>query len=363
MRIPAIGTAVRHMAALSPRHFSANSVRHYIYFMHYPGIPAISMIPSSLSFSTVFGHLFMIGGTQHKGFKCGRYLTSPMMPAHCKNVSVKNVSFSLTIDNITRHIKGKKAYTTTEYFVLKNRQTVAVIGVTKEECMELLRPIVGFEIISLPSSTIYVEDPRIDVLSASQMAKLSLEHKGKTIVVSGMFNHVSFVRDEKPIELVVLDVVPPYPSKLSVLVEKALEMDVSEHPVVMIVENIDLNALADNVETSGVVFPCRASGITSRKPIFFLDETPEIVTDVTLIGCDLSKRIFLSYYKKNVPHIDMCPKDLAPEDGRARIVKCCRLKKGFELKGRMAIVPWGATIKEVADALRALIHQDCRNKE
>lgn len=285
-----------------------------------------------------------------------------MMPSHCKNVSVKNVSFPLTIDNITRHIRGKKAYTTTEYFVLKNRQTVAVIGVTKEECMELLRPIVGFEIISLPSSTIYVEDPRIDVLSASQMARLSLEHKGKTVVVSGMFNHVSFVRDEKPIELMVMDVVPPYPSKLSVLVEKALEMDVSEYPVVMIAESIDLNALASNVKTSGIVFPCRASGITSRKPIFFLDETPEIVTDVTLIGCDLSKRIFLSYYKKNVPHINMCPKDLAPEDGRVRIVKCCRLKKGFELKGRMAIVPWGATIKEVADALRALIHQDCRNK-
>ncbi|MGD0056426.1 MAG: hypothetical protein ABSB83_01035 [Methanomassiliicoccales archaeon] len=280
-----------------------------------------------------------------------------MIPGHCKSVSIRNVAFPLTVDDIGKHVEGKKAYTRTEYLILRNGEDLAVIRIEKENGVPLFRPITHFEIVSLPPDTIYVEDQSIDVLNASQMAKLSREHEQKTVVVSGMFNHVSFVKDERGLELRVMDVVPPYPSKLAVLVEKALDSFLIEFPVVPMVEHIDLNDFAKNIETPGIIFPCRASGITTGKSVHFLDETPQIVEECTLVGCDLSRRIFSSTYRKEIVQVNMCPRDLAPKDGFPRIVKCCKIKEGYELDGSTAIVPWGATVKEVAEAVRALLNR------
>lgn len=280
-----------------------------------------------------------------------------MIPGHCKSVSVRNVTFPLTAEGVANHVGGEKAYTRTEYLVLRNGTDLAVIRIEKKNGVELFRPIIHFEIISLPSDTVYAENQKIDVLNASQMARLSREHEGKTVVVSGMFNHVSFVKDERGLELRVMDVVPPYPSKLAVLVEKALDSFLIESPIVPIVENIDLNQIARNVETPGVIFPCRASGITSGKSTYFLDETPEIKDECTLVGCDLSRRIFTSVYRKGIRQVNMCPRDLAPKDGLPRIVKCCKVKEGYELDGSTVIVPWGATVREVAEAMQALFGQ------
>lgn len=140
--------------------------------------------------------------------------------------------------------------------------------------------------------------------------------------------------------------------------EKALGSILFESSIVPIVENIDLNQLARSANTPGIIFPCRASGITSNKSIYFLDETPEIKEECTLVGCDLSGRIFASVYRKRIGRINMCPRDLAPKDGLPRIVKCCKVKERYELDGRTAVVPWGATVKEVAEAVQVLFGQN-----
>jgi len=280
-----------------------------------------------------------------------------MIPDHCKDVSIREVAFALTADAIAKNVDGKMAYTRTEFLILKNGRDFAIIRVEKKEGKALFRPIDRFEVISLPSNTVYVEDRQMDVLNASQMAKLSREHLGKAVVVSGMFNHVSFVKDESGFELRVMDVVPPHPSKLSVLVNKALDSFLIDLPVIPEIENIDLNDLAEDVKTPSIMYPCRASGIVSDRTVLFLDETPGIEEQCTLVGCDLSRRIFRSTYGKDAAYVNMCPKDLAPKDGLPRIVKCCRIKEGYELNGSMAVVPWGATAKDVAEAIRALFER------
>jgi hypothetical protein len=277
-----------------------------------------------------------------------------MLPDHCKDVSVRDVDFRLTAENIAREVAGKKAYTRTSHIILRNGSDAAVIRVDKKEGVDLFRPIINHEILSLPENTVLVKDESIDVLSPSQMARVSRKHPGKMVVVQGLFNHVSFVKDAPGIDLHVLDVIPPSPSKLSVLVERSLACGSIEIPIVPIVENIYLNDLEKKVGTSGVVFPCRASGLGSEKRVFFLDETPEMEGEVTLIGCDLSRRIFESIYKRRPAWINMCPQDSAPKDDEYRIVKCCRVREGFELKGRTAVVPWGATVPEVTAAIKAL---------
>ncbi len=113
--------------------------------------------------------------------------------------------------------------------------------------------------------------------------------------------------------------------------------------------------MAEGVTTEGVLFPCQASGLRSDRPIYYLDQVPSIDKEVTLVGCDLSERIYRSLYRRDVPRIDMCPQELAPRDGRKRLVKCCKIRDGFQIKGDLAIVPWGATVQEVADAINALL--------
>ena len=276
-----------------------------------------------------------------------------MNPDHCKDVSLRHVEFPLTAKNITNHIVGKNAYTRTDFMILRHGEETAVIKVSKNSGKDLFRPISGHEIVSLPEATVFIRDERIDVLNMSHMARAASKHLGKTVVVSGMFNHVSFMQEENLLDLFVVDVVPPSPSKLSVLVERAFSTGLVELPIVPHYQDIDLNELEKQVTTKKVMFPCRASGLESTKDVFFLDETPDIEGEVTLIGCDLSRRIFHSVYKKDVDIIDMCPRNLAPMNGKT-LVKCCNVKEGFEISGDLASVPWGATVLDVVGAINSL---------
>ena len=283
-----------------------------------------------------------------------------ILPDHCKDVSLRHVDFPLTEELIVLRARGLKAYTRTDFMVLRNGPDTAVIRVLKRAGKELFREIMDIEIISLPEDTVYVEDEGIDVLNLSQMARQVLMHGGRTVVVSGMFNHVSFLRTDEVLRLRVLDVVPPQPSKLSVLVERALSTGLVELPIVPSVVDIDLNEKGAEVRTGSVMFPCRASGLRSHRKAFYLDETPDLgLEEVTLVGCDLSRRIFRSIYGYDPPSVDMCPKNLVMDDGVPTIIKCCKVKEGHEVQGRIAMVPWGATTLEVAAAINALFPDHC----
>ena len=282
----------------------------------------------------------------------------PMMPDHCKDVSFREVDFPLTEENILASFPGRKAYTRTDFMILQHRGETAVIRVNKVPGKELFRPIGSVDIISLPKGTAFVKDDSIDVLNLSTMATIASQYPGKTVVVSGMFNHVSFLKPETLLHLRVVDVVPPAPSKLSVLVERALSCGLVELPIVLEIVDIDLNEKERMVQTGTVMFPCRASGLRSYKNVLYLDETPEVPDDVTLIGCDLSHRIFSSVYgREPAESIDICPKNTVKEGGVPTIIKCCKVKEGHEIKDNIACVPWGATTLEVAGALKALFPQ------
>lgn len=277
-----------------------------------------------------------------------------MLPGHCKDVAVKDVDFPLTKEDIDHEVEGKKAYTRCSYYVLRNGEDMAVVRVVKKDGKELFRPIVAHEIISLPHETVFVREDDVDVINPPSMARIAVLHPGKTVVVQGLFGHISFIEPYVPLELQVLDVVPPYPSKLSVLVEKALESGLVSHPIIPMCSEIDINGLVNEVPTRGTLFPCQSSGLRSEGPVFYLDQMPSITGDVTLIGCDLSERIHRSLYRDRVERIEMCPQELAPHDGKKRLVKCCKVSQGFQVKGDTAVVPWGATMIEVANAINAL---------
>ncbi len=276
-----------------------------------------------------------------------------MSPVHCKDVSIREVDFPLEEGIIRRKIEGKKAYTRSDYIVLKKGEQVSVVKLFKGRKKNLFQPILDFELISLPRDTVYLEDDEIDVLNLSHLARVASNYPGKTVVVKGMFEHVSFLKDVAPIHLRVLDVVPPRPSKVSVLVEKALDSGFIDFPIVPQVENIEIGELAERFETEGVVFPCESSDINSSKKVFFLDKKPEIDVESGMVGCSLSKRIFNSLYGGDIDMVNMCPWDLAPRDGVPTIVKCCKVKSGHLIDENVIVVQWGASVREVTEAINS----------
>ena len=284
-----------------------------------------------------------------------------MFPSHCKEVSVRSVGFRLTEESIKEFLSGKRAYLRTRFYVFNSGGEWAVAEVEKADENSVLRRISSVRVLSLPHETSFVDDPALEVLSASVMGRLQRETGTKCVVVRGRSEHVSFFVEEESKRLTIFDVVPPSPSKLVGMVEAVLESDLQDMCVSYSVVEADLNGLASGVSSGSVMFPCRASGLVSDLPTRYLDETKDLteeqVRDVTLIGCSLSARIFKAVYGREPRLVNMCPKDLAKARGidGPVLVKCCRVREGFEVDGRMAIVPWGVRSSEVAAALKAIL--------
>jgi hypothetical protein len=145
------------------------------------------------------------------------------------------------------------------------------------------------------------------------------------------------------------------------LVRTVLENDLQEVYVRFSTVELDLNSFATQVETKITMYPCRASGLVTGKRVMYLDETPplspEEVKEVTLIGCSLSARIFHEIYGADPKLINMCPQDLVGQMGIQGpvLLKCCKVKEGFEPRGMVGVVPWGARSSEVSGALRAIL--------
>ena len=274
---------------------------------------------------------------------------------HCKDISMHDVDFSLTEKNISESVPKWEVYVRTEYLVLRNGEELAVTKVLKQGSDGLFRRVSGVEIVSLPEDTVFLRDPSVDVLNLPALASVQERYPGKTVVVEGMFSYINFVSGLRTVRLRAVDNIPPGPSRLRVLVGRALSSGLVDHPVVPEFEDIDLEENIRYVGTEAVMFPCKVSGMKAEMPFYFLDTAPKVRHDVTLIGCDLSKRIFRTLYGREVPFINICPLDAVPHDGVRTIVRCCTVKEGFEIEGNIVKVPWGATVPETIDAINAIL--------
>jgi len=273
---------------------------------------------------------------------------------HCKDVSVRDVNVPLDEANIKALMSDWTAYVRAEHVILRNGNDHAVVKLVKENKFDLFKKVVDFEIVSLPKDTIFVDVPDTDVINIPALASLQKKYPKRTVIVRGMFSHISFVSGMEYVHLNVIDNIPPSPSKLGVLVRAALSTGFVEHPIVTNDVIIDMSKKVKDVSTEAVMFPCKVSGLTAKMPVYFLDEHPKLEHDVTLIGCDLSRRIFGSLYKRDVKFINVCPMDHVTDKNTKTIVKCCKIKEGHKIDGNVAKVPWGATIPEIVGAINEL---------
>lgn len=263
----------------------------------------------------------------------------------------------MTEKNIMEEASQKTAYTSTNYMVLNNGPDWTVLKVAKSAEKGLFKRIERVEIVSLPQDTAYLEKPEVDVNNPSIMVRMAEQVGKDALVIKGKFEHISFVYQEKTTPLVVFDVVPPSPPKIVELVEAALSTGRIRKPIRLIPKIVDLNELARIINTRYVMFPCYAvslAGLEGGPNTLYLDHAQGLqvsANEITLIGCELSLRIFTSLYGEKPAFIDHCPKKLLHTVSEAALCRCCVVDEGHGIEGNAAYVPWGASVGEVEEAI------------
>jgi hypothetical protein len=275
-----------------------------------------------------------------------------------RRVSVQDVE-TLEPIALARHLEGRRAYRRTDFVVAVCDGRRALAQLERAEGDEILVPVRRARVLAGPSEVAFVEDESVDTANASQLARAALNSgsDARVYVIQGRFQHVNFIVEPAPLHVRVVEVVPPEPPKLLEMARTVLDYDEDLPPLELDLVPIDLRALARAHPAERYLFPCRCAGLELGARVEFLDAGPPSAGDWTLVGCERSRQIHVALYGHE-PHdrVDFCP--LVVEGDRAEeaptLLKCCLRERGVERSGRRLIVPWGASLEEVRQALHAL---------
>jgi hypothetical protein len=180
--------------------------------------------------------------------------------------------------------------------------------------------------------------------------------KVNTVIFTGVDRHVTFVHQpdlSSILELEILDVAPPYPSWLSLIVRRLEASGIFGDLQVRFTEKvIDLRRF----EGKNTVFPCSASGLEGK----CLDSDVLTENGHLLVGCEISKTLFeMRFPELDYSFVNICPfKSEIVVPSKPFITRCCRSENsglvnisGFD----GAVVHWGASEYQVAEAIRKLV--------
>jgi hypothetical protein len=289
------------------------------------------------------------------------------VPRQYREVSVASVSFPLTSEGLTAHFLGREVYKRTRYVVVRRLSATAIVSVETAPGSQVMTPVLGVAVIARPDECTFIEAPDTDtgVPSALAAAALGARSRARAIVVEGRYHHINFILDPAPLDLRVVDVVPPAPAKLVDQVARVLAVAEDLPPVTVIPDVVDLVAVAGSTPAVRYLLPCRGSGFGGD--VSFLDERPPR-QDWTLIGCARSRELHRWFYGDLPPVVDMCPRALAAAPPRAfsagaapagghvvTLTKCCLLEDRIDVTGDTVVVPWGASLAQIRQGLEAAV--------
>jgi hypothetical protein len=279
-----------------------------------------------------------------------------LVPLPYSRVAVQAAGFDLDDANIRAFLRDKHVWFETDYVVFRHGDQCAIAGIDKTEPTDGFSQVTSVEIISLPSTTHWVDDPSVDSGNPSALAdKANTLGVGpsETLVVNGLYEHVCFIHRPAPVLIDVFDLSPPDVPRLLDMVRRVLAY--RAFPPTRIRPHVQ--AIADLVRDVGektLLFPCGISQLKRLTNAFYLDERPE-QHDWILVGCDRSRQIHRHLYGRDCPGIELCPRKLFHPSDALALMRCCMVEKKIELVGRVAFVPWGTDLGLVEEALIALL--------
>jgi len=311
-----------------------------------------------------------------------------------RGLSVQNTDVPLTPEAVLDLLLGREIYRRTEYLVLRNGQDAALVGLRAEDRGPLFTPVTEARMLSGPAATVWIDDPAVDVGTASSMARAAAAHRVEgalAYVVCGRYEHVNFIWRPAPIRVHVTEVIPPEPPKLYAMAQQAIAFDEELPPIELLLDAVDIRELAAKRHADRYLLPCRGSGIDLPGAVSFLDTRPPRREPWLLIGCERSQQFHRHFYGDDSPQVDLCPRARSGRtDGELVLTKCCLLERGITLGvdagvgteigteveqdtrpdagpnahaclntdatigTTTAVVPWGSNLDEVRAALRAL---------
>lgn len=291
-----------------------------------------------------------------------------LVPSQYRNVSVADVPVALEESKLRAYLLGRPVYRRTRYLAALRGGAAALLEVTKESEQPLFSPVTSVTVLARPEETTLVDAPEADTAIPTQLARVAARQApgARCVLVRGRYGHVSFILDPAPLQIRVVEVVPPWPPKLVDQLHRVLDFAEDLPPVELVPELVDLAELAASRPAPAYLFPCRAGNADQGPahapgPVRFLDELPER-EPWTLVGCARSKSIHDWFYGGDVPVADMCPRNLArplpaPGAGTAStvITKCCLLEDRVTASDGLVVVPWGATVAQIRDGLRLAV--------
>ena len=284
-----------------------------------------------------------------------------IMPSRYRQVSVASVP-SVSPDDLVARFTGREAYYRTRFVVARldgEPDRCALVELARDGGDDLFSPALAARVLATADECAYERDDSADLGIASHLARIALKHPDRRcVVVEGRYRHISFLLNVEPVRVTVVDVVPPEPSKLADQVARVLASAEDLPPISVDERIVDSRALVTEPLPEGLIVPCRGGGIDIEGvTVSHLDERPPFAGS-TLLGCERSQQIHRWFYGVEAARtIDWCPRRLIGADGSAEgltLSRCCMLEEGLDRQEDTVMVPWGATLTEVHEALRAL---------
>ncbi|MBN1236294.1 MAG: hypothetical protein JW999_09650 [Methanotrichaceae archaeon] len=257
--------------------------------------------------------------------------------------------------------RGDPVYFSTEY--LLSREGPSLYHV-KSRGSGFMREVTELEPIASGQEIIFYPDI-VDTRNRAQLIELAQgvcrSTRANTVVFQGPDEHITFVKDPDPTQILtieILDVSPPDPPWLVHVLRNLESCGILGDLTVRFVPRIlDLRRF----DCDCVYYPCRASGLgRSLDTDYVVHEHPRIV------GCDVSREIFLANNPgKDFEFVNICPlhsPQAVFEPKGPFITRCCRSEqRGIKSKNGQPgmVVHWGDGPDRIAEAVRCLV-QDLR---
>ena len=282
-----------------------------------------------------------------------------VVPGAYRGVAVTAFDGELDEGSLAQHFVGREAYRRTRFIVVRNGGETAIVAVQKESDEPLFSPITAMQLLVGPAECAYVEDPEVDTAVPTALARAALSQAlgMRGVVVQGRYSHVSFIIDPVPLRVTVREVVPPHPAKLLDQAQRVLGMAETLPPMELVPDVVEFDQLVQGNMATSYLLPCRGGGVSIEgATVKYLDERPAREAWL-LLGCERSEQIHESFYGERAPQVDICPRK-RPGGGGATLAKCCLLEAHNEVDADLTVVvPWGASLAQIADALAALARE------